>query len=257
MQPIQAIHVGGSGQTIVLLHGYGADKQTWLGNAASLFDSGSVWLLELPGHGDAWQMLPAQSLSQMADQLRPALDELKDGPFHLVGHSLGGALLLLYAATQAQRVASLSLLAPVGLGSGVNRHFLHGLPLLSEPAETLALLRTTVNDAKLISPQIAPLLLDQLARNEFKQTLRICARAMQNTDPKLQPAIDSIINAAIPRQVIWGQEDKINPLAADDQQHFGGQWHTLAQCGHLPHIEYRTTVNQLLADFINFNTPSI
>ncbi len=45
--------LGGDGRDIVLIHGFGSDRLSWLGNSPALMPLGRVHALDLPGHGDS------------------------------------------------------------------------------------------------------------------------------------------------------------------------------------------------------------
>src|ERR1700681_4891691 len=107
---------GGSGETCVLLHG-------WLDHAHS-FDllapllPGRTVALDFRGHGDS-QWVGAGGfyhfLEYVAD-LDGVLEQLSpQGPVRLVGHSMGAAAGLLYAAARASRVSHLTLIDAVPL----------------------------------------------------------------------------------------------------------------------------------------------
>ena len=54
----------------------------------------------------------------------------------------------------------------------------------------------------------------------------------------------------IPRMVIWGAEDRINPASRNTLAVFGGDQREIADAGHLPHIEAARQVNGLIAAFL-------
>lgn len=100
---------------VIWLHGWGRRAQDFAAAAKELArrDVASV-ALDLPGFGAS----PAPSLAggarHYADLVLPALREMGDGPFVLVGHSFGGTVACVLAATQPNLVRSLVLTgAPV------------------------------------------------------------------------------------------------------------------------------------------------
>ncbi|MFN3862039.1 MAG: alpha/beta fold hydrolase, partial [Roseateles sp.] len=104
---------------IVCLHSSGASGRQWrrlLADAAGL-----DWTWRTPdllGHGDrpGWpDGLPGR-LTHEAGELLAALDLPADQPFHLVGHSYGGAVSLQLALQHPERVRSLTLYEPVAFG---------------------------------------------------------------------------------------------------------------------------------------------
>ncbi len=99
---------GGSGPTLVLLHGVSLSAAAWAPLFATLPDY-RLLAIDLPGHGlsDAASYRPGhvrQKALQFIEDIFDAL-ELDEAP--VVGHSLGGMLALWYAATGAERISSL------------------------------------------------------------------------------------------------------------------------------------------------------
>ena len=243
---------------MIMVHGFGADRNSWLGTAADLFKHTTVYTVEIPGHGNAMDIPVASSLSGLCEQsLAPAIDKIaaeSGEPVHLLGHSLGGALAMLAAAQNSEAVASISLIAPHGLGGGVNKAFVETFVTLDDASATLETLQTTVFNSKLISRPLIEPLLHRLQQPGVRHALQTLAQQVVQTDPALTEAMDKLAQSALPRLVIWGHDDVINPLVADDQQRWGGTWHTLADCGHLPHVEHRTKVNQWLIELVQSTT---
>ncbi len=81
-------------EPVVLLHGFGAAAIGWLPVAAALSKTYDVLAPDLPGHGGAEEISGIPSLSEMARHIEGVLEELGIASFHLVGHSLGGAVAL-------------------------------------------------------------------------------------------------------------------------------------------------------------------
>ena len=45
--------LGGSGPDILLIHGFGSDRLSWLATAPKMFQLGTIWAVEYAGHGMA------------------------------------------------------------------------------------------------------------------------------------------------------------------------------------------------------------
>lgn len=241
---------GGQGKPVVFLHGFGSDSQSWVGNTPALFDTFEVWCIDLPGHGQSSAIAPVAGIESLAVQLSACVFA-DERPVHLVGHSLGGALAMALVVLQPARVASLTLLAPAGLGASLNADFLNRFPALSTEADTHAALLMLVHKPQFISPMFAPLVLGQLNRSGVRDSLRSIADTIINGQHELADIVREVSQSDLPRLVIWGQQDRINPLAETAAGVFGGQWQVIEQCGHLPQIEHRTSCNKWLVEFLN------
>jgi pimeloyl-ACP methyl ester carboxylesterase len=93
---------------MLCVHG-GAAHAHWYDFVASGFtDRYHVRALDLRGHGDsAWASPPAYSYDDYAAELSAFVEKLDMRDFVLVGHSMGGMVSLVYAATYPGRVREL------------------------------------------------------------------------------------------------------------------------------------------------------
>jgi pimeloyl-ACP methyl ester carboxylesterase len=109
---------GGKGQTVLLLHGFGANKDNWARFAKYLTGDYHVVIPDIPGFGESSQI---QKTSYDAENQLKRIDRftetLKLERFHAAGNSMGGMLAAAYGANYPQKVATLALLAPGGVKS--------------------------------------------------------------------------------------------------------------------------------------------
>ncbi len=106
---------GGAGEPLLLVHGFGADKNNFTRVARLLTPHYRVVIPDLPGFGEASK--PADASYAIADQverLRQFAQGLGLKRVHLGGSSMGGFIATLWAAKYPHEVASLWLLAPGG-----------------------------------------------------------------------------------------------------------------------------------------------
>lgn len=107
---------GGTGPTLVLLHGFAADKTVWLPLAEQLSAHFHLVIPDLPGWGDSSRVEGADyAVAAQATRLQAFVSALGLQRFVLVGHSMGGAVAGVYAADHPQGVAGLALLDAYGL----------------------------------------------------------------------------------------------------------------------------------------------
>src|SRR6478672_8114474 len=93
----------GSGNPILLIHGFGGDLDNWLFNIDALADAGPVHALDLPGHGGSTKAIADPGLEALADAVEQFLDGLALDGVNLVGHSMGGAVAALVALRRPDR----------------------------------------------------------------------------------------------------------------------------------------------------------
>lgn len=112
---------GGQGPTIVLLHGFDADKSVWLQTAKLLTPHFHLIIPDLPGWGHSSRVPDASyNIDAQAGRLDAFVQTLRLQRFLLVGHSMGGAIAGVYASGHAEHVAGLALVDAFGLKGKVN-----------------------------------------------------------------------------------------------------------------------------------------
>src|SRR6516162_1385777 len=82
----------GLGVPVLLLHGFGADLNTWMFTQPALAEGRRVIALDLPGHGGSAKNVSAGDAEHLTDAVEAAATTLGVERFHLVGHSMGGAI---------------------------------------------------------------------------------------------------------------------------------------------------------------------
>jgi pimeloyl-ACP methyl ester carboxylesterase len=104
------------GDTIVMIHGFGANKDNWTRLASELSDDFNVYAIDLPGHGESSKPLDiGYHFDEQTRRLSRILAELDLGRFHMMGNSMGGAITALYAAYYPEQIRSAVLFDPAGI----------------------------------------------------------------------------------------------------------------------------------------------
>lgn len=102
-------HVGARAP-VSLIHGLGANLAFWyLGAMRHLGRDKTILLHDLRGHGASSMPPSGYRLTDMVEDFRLLLDSLRIRRTHLVGHSHGARVSLLFALTYPERVESLTL----------------------------------------------------------------------------------------------------------------------------------------------------
>jgi len=214
-------------------------------------DVARVHSLDLPGHGES---LDAEMGKGGPEALASAVGEALDANgldrVHLLGHSLGGSIAMLMALAMPGRVRSLSLLAPAGLGHGIDHDFLLRFPELDSPEDAQALLQRLVTKPQLINRFTIGRVLEQLQRPGARNALRRIAAGVIVHEDVLGEAAGQIAQAGIPRLVIFGGADAINPPDPMSLVSFAGRTLVIPEAGHLPHVEAARQANTALTEFL-------
>jgi pimeloyl-ACP methyl ester carboxylesterase len=102
--------------TLVLVHGGRDHARSFDDVARALCDSWHVVAPDLRGHGDSdWAVGGSYAMAELVADLAALVDELGPAPVALLGHSLGGAIVLYYAGLRPERVRKV--VAIEGLGA--------------------------------------------------------------------------------------------------------------------------------------------
>lgn len=108
----------GTGRPVVFLHGgYGAWSH-WIRNVLPLSRHFQVIVADMPGHGDSDAMSGRPTRERMAEVLARCLEGAlpKDGPYDLVGFSMGANLSAAAIAAYGRSPENLVVIGPGGLG---------------------------------------------------------------------------------------------------------------------------------------------
>ena len=92
--------LGGTGPPLIVLHATGFHAHCWVNVAPHLTEHFTVWAIDQRGHGASGKPEPGalNDWGVFVDDLLAVIDHLGDQVWYGVGHSLGGAVLLLAEA---------------------------------------------------------------------------------------------------------------------------------------------------------------
>jgi len=119
-----------SGPPVVLIHGFGGSASYWQLNIEPLAEHFAVYAPDMVGSGCSDKPRAKYSLKYLDQMVNGFVDALELGRVSLIGHSLGGAIVLEFAVAHPDKVRKLVLVSSAGLGSGLSFPPL----LLSTPA---------------------------------------------------------------------------------------------------------------------------
>ena len=204
---------GGKGETVILLHGFGVNKDRWTAFAKYLKGYHLV-IPDVPGFGESSQV-PTDSYdveSQVA-RIDRFVEVLKLDKFHMAGNSLGGAFTATYGAKHPEKVLTLALLDTAGAPSPNKSE----LVMQMEKGNNLLLASNTEDVDKLTAltfvktPTIPTsfkkiIVADWIAHAEFNKKIWNDWQPRQFTLAPILPLIQA------PVLIIWGDQDKLTDV---------------------------------------------
>ena len=252
---IRYARAGQDGDVVLLIHGYGGDRNSWLFLQEPLAAGRRVYALDLPGHGTSTKDVGDGSVDLLADAVLAVLDAI--GPSgvsaHLVGHSLGGAVAAAVAARDPGRVRSLTLIAPAGFGAEINAGYLRGFAEAQTRRELKPVVAQLFADESLVTRQVVDDLLAYKRLDGVDAALRTLLGTLLVADADAQridtTAAIAALRDAVPVTVIWGGADRIIP-AAQAESVAGATRHVIDGAGHMPHMERPAQVQAAIEDAI-------
>jgi pyruvate dehydrogenase E2 component (dihydrolipoamide acetyltransferase) len=240
----------GAGTPIVMIHGFGADLNSWMFTQPALSEDRRTIALDLPGHGGSIKDVGAGDPDTMADALHAAQQALGIKRAHLAGHSMGGAIAALAALRHPEQAASLTLIASAGLGREINAGFIEGFIGAKRRREATQVLGELVYDPALISRAMVEDMLRYKRLDGVEAALTTIAQAWFAKGQQHLELAGRLAELTIPVQVIWGREDRILPVAHAEAMAARFPVHILGGAGHLPHMEKAAEVNRLIRQFL-------
>jgi pyruvate dehydrogenase E2 component (dihydrolipoamide acetyltransferase) len=262
--PTRTVEVGGrrlryleqapgepAGDPVVLLHGFGGDLNNWLFNTDKLAERRRVLALDLPGHGESAKDVGAGDVAGFAEVLGGFLDAVDAGRAHLVGHSMGGAVALAYALEQPDRVASLTLVAPAGLGDDINADYIDGFVAAERRRELKGVLELLFADQGLVSRKLVDDVLRYKRLDGVQEALGTVAGAMYPSGRQTTVLAGELDRLRAPVLVVWGGQDAVLPAAHAQALAGRGRVEVLDGAGHSPHMEAANDVNRLVGGFLD------
>ena len=238
------------GVPVVLVHGFGGDLNGWLFNQPALTERHHVLALDLPGHGESGKDVGRGDLAVLSGALVAFLDTLGIERAHLVGHSLGAAAALRLALDHPAHVASLSLIAPAGLGRDINGGFTGGLAAATKRKQLQPVLETLFADKGLVSREMTENLLRAKRLDGAQAALDAINSANFGGGQQAEVLAGRLGELKVPVQVLWGAKDEVIPAQHAEGLPPSVQVTVLPGAGHMPHMENAAEVNRALLDFI-------
>ncbi|XP_016359635.1 monoacylglycerol lipase ABHD6-like [Sinocyclocheilus anshuiensis] len=212
----------GTRPSVLMLHGFSAHKDMWLGVVKFLPKNVHLVCVDMPGHeGTTRTSAVDYSIEGQVKRIHQFVKSIRMSkkPFHLIGTSMGGNVAGVYAARHLSDLCGVTLICPAGLQYPTESKFVQRLRELE---------KTQNSDGIPLIPSTP---------EEMEEMLKLC----------------SYVRFKIPKQVFINKI--INVLDVSGASVLakaipGSQVHLLDNCGHSVVMERPRKSAQLIMDFI-------
>jgi 3-oxoadipate enol-lactonase len=246
----------GSGHPLLLLTGLGSNRLSWRMQIDPFARKYRVINMDNRDAGDSALGTEPYNIADMAGDVAGVIQNLKLGPTHLVGISLGGLISMELAILHSELVGKLVL---VSTHTG-------GKSFIQPPPEILGLLgRNEAEDIETRTRRVYtaiagkgymdahPEVLDQAVKNAIAKPMSVESYQRQLGAGMMYDASDRLDKISVPTLVIHGEDDPLIPypngkyLAAHIK---GARLSTYPGVGHLPIIEAADRLNREVIEFL-------
>jgi pimeloyl-ACP methyl ester carboxylesterase len=264
--PVSIVEAG-RGDPVILLHGLGATKASFLPTVLALARDHRVIAADLLGHGDTAKPLVRYDAPTYARFVVSLMDTLGIQRADLIGNSMGGRISLEVAMTTPERVRSLTLLCPA-VAFLKRRGF---VPFVRALRPELGILphrlphRLVVRSIRSMfsQPDRLPASWYEAGADEFLRVFRTprgraaLYASMRNIYLD-EPGGDRGFWVRLerldrPSMFVWGARDRLVPAAFDRHVRRvlpSAASHVLSDCGHVPQFELPDETHALIRAFL-------
>lgn len=243
----------GSGQPVLLIHGFGEDSSIWDAQINFLKDKYRLIVPDLPGTG-ASPLLQKENatISDYADLIKQLLDEEKTESLVMIGHSMGGYITLAFAKKYPEMLSAFGLVHSGAFADDMEKIATRkkGIKFIRENGAEAFLKTTTAGlffDPEKSKKDIETLL--QKGKSFPPDTLIQYYEAMI-TRPDRTNVLKTFEK---PILFIIGEHDKAIPFSQSlPQSHMPAvsYIHILRNSGHMGMLEETKKVNEILGEFL-------
>ena len=244
-----------SDPALVFIHGFGGNKDTWVRTIAEWNDKYHVIVIDLSGHGESVSKKNlGYTTADQAQRLNDFLKAKKIKHFHLVGHSMGGAIALRYLQSHEKNVKTLMLIDSMGMVQTKSDG-----DILAEESDKNPLydvcteerFETLLSHSMHKIPYIPGIIKDEILQEKCRR--KELEKVMYEDLYKDVDLSEVAKTIHIPTLILWGEKDRITHI--DNARLFhhtikGSELVILKEIGHVPIIEDPKQTADALDSFI-------
>lgn len=250
---------GGQGPDMVLLHGFGANKENWIALAPRLMRHYTVWIPDLIGFGESDRPSNARfSIAEQADRVVRWLDAVGVKSFHVMGNSMGGYMAGALAANFPNRVLSACLLNPAGVKgaehTAIGRVFADEGKIILAPSNFKEYEQVIDLCFSGKPPAMPTFMRKYFGRMSIRNKGLLDKVFMEFVNPDANVSLNDMVEkTTVPLMVVWGDSDQlVHPggLAILKQCNPAIRDLMLENTGHCPMVDRASQVYKAHLEFM-------
>jgi 3-oxoadipate enol-lactonase len=245
--------IAGTGDAVVLIHGFGGDLRIWDAQFPVLAQHYRVLRYDIRGHGKSAP--PTSEPYAHADDLKALLDHCEISRAHVIGLSMGGEIAINFALAYPERVESLVLVgSSLGGFQWSDEWNASWVPIFTaastsgKNAVLELVLRHPLIAAAMETPEVAPKLTQILS--EYSAWHFLNADPVQHPEP---PAVQRLNEIGMPTLIVIGEHDlpDLHAIAELLQQHIPNVTKLDVEgVGHVVSMEAPERLNEIVLSFL-------
>ena len=247
--------LGGSGEPLLMIHGWGVNSEIWVSLVDELKLFASVYLIDLPGMGGSSSISP-YTLDNIAKEIKANVPIKK---FNILGWSLGGQVAMSLAIRMPEFVEKLILMSTTPCfvekkdwPYGVNKQFFSNFELETKQNLNNTLLKffliqtRDINDSKNVMRFLKNTFIE--ISDDNKSGMQSALNVLKETD--LRNEIKKIDK---PTLIIAGDKDRLTSSKASIwlyEKIKGATLKEIKGANHMPFISHRKTMTESVKKFL-------
>ncbi len=237
--------------TVILLHGLGAQAESWQLNIAALSQNYRVIAPDQIGFGKSDKPLLKYRVGTYADFLDKFMSELKIEKASLVGNSMGGWVAGLFAVKYPSKVEKIVLVDAAGLmPKEIDFDRIYQLNNSTRDEIRANLKLIFANPALANNEALVDQFMTQRIIAGDGYTINSLIESIKRKEDFLDAHLDEIKKTTL---IIWGKQDGIIPVTDADRFNkgiAGSQLVVFDNCGHVPQFEKAADFNKRVLEFL-------
>jgi 2-hydroxy-6-oxonona-2,4-dienedioate hydrolase len=260
---------GSGDNNLLFIHGFGGAAEEWIFNMFFFEESFHLFAIDLPGHGRSDKPDISYDVYVCEKIVNGFVDTLNITTVTFIGHSLCGAVALLYSIRHPERIDKIVLIAPSCIEEFGMMFRVPTIPMIGEMIMRPPSTCEQVEDSlKILTYKSVKLPFEIIERvHQFYNSpgyTRGCLSYMRNFLnvfglTRRGKEVSNFIrnhsgNVENPILLFWGKHDRIVPMryGADLKECLKNlEYHEIEECGHNPHWENAEEINTNIIDWLS------